>query len=105
MSEALLATDIVEWLRSNAVGHERAKPRRLLLDYLHAQGHSVDDRGMRKAYEGMDKVGSSLKGLFWIVTAEDRRIAQGQLHAPSMAMLHRERVIRESGDGEQGRLF
>ena len=105
MSDALLAADITSWLHANAFGNANAKPRRLLLDYLHAQGHSCGDRQMRAAYESLDNVGSSLKGLFWIVTAEDRRIAQGQLHAPSMAMLHRERVIKESGDCEQQMLF
>lgn len=105
MSESLLCSDILSWLSSHAYGHAQAKPRRLLLDYLHAQGHSIDDRRMRKEYESMDKVGSCGAGLFFIVTAEDRRIAAGQLAAPAVAMFERKRQIEKSAPQGQLDLF
>lgn len=105
MTESLLCADICEWLRMNALGNANAVPRRVMLGHLHAQGHSVDDRGMRKAYEGMDKVGSCARGLFWVVTAEDRRIAGKQLHGRAMSELVRERRIREAAPQGQGELF
>jgi len=106
MSESLLVTDIQSFLIDHAYGAARATPRRHLLHHLHLQGHAIDDRKMRKAYENMGKVGSCSKGIFWIVTAEDRKIAQGQLHSHAMSELVREREIRDAGaSGEQGRLF
>ena len=101
--------DIESWLRSNARGAANAKPRHELLAHLKAQGFSGGDRGMRKSYgqggplEG--KVGSSLRGVFWIVTAEDRAVAQKTLHAPAMASLVRESEIRKSAPCGQGELW
>jgi hypothetical protein len=105
MSESLLCSDIESWLREHAYGHAQAKPRRLLLEYLHSQGHSIDDRRMRKEYESLDKVGSCGQGLFLIVTAEDRRVAQGALVAPAASMFDRKRRIEKSAPQGQGELF
>jgi len=105
MSDSLLCSDIESWLHDHAWGHANAKPRRLLLEYLHAQGHSVDDRKMRKCYEPMEKVGSSGAGLFWITNAEDRRIAQLNLHSRAMSELVREKRIRDAGAEGQRSLF
>jgi len=106
---ALLVSDIKAFLISHAYGSAKAMPRRHLLHHLNIQGHSICDRRLRKVYgqggplEG--QVGSSLRGLFWIVTAEDRKIAQGLLHSPSMAMLVREKRIKDAGQVGQGSLF
>ena len=105
MSESLLVADIRSYLIDHAYGSARATPRRHLLHHLHMQGHSIDDRAMRKAYETMDKVGSCSKGIFFIVTAEDRKIATGQLHSHAMAELVREKEIRDAAPQGQGSLF
>jgi hypothetical protein len=104
MSELLLIKDIESFLRSRALGNAHARPRRELLAYLHSQGHSLDDRRMRKATETMEFVGSCSRGYFWIVTAEDRRIARGQLIAPARSMFEREKKIG-AVDARQGELF
>jgi len=109
MSESLLIADIRSFLIAHAYGSAKATPRRHLLHHLNMQGHSICDRRLRKVYgqggplEG--KVGSSLRGLFWIVTAEDRRVAQSQLDHPAKAMLVREKHIRDAGAVGQGELF
>ncbi len=106
MNDALLGGDITSWLVAHACGAANAKPRRMLLDYLRSVGHSIDDRGMRKRYEDMERVGSCGRGLFWILTPEDRRIAQGQLIAPAASMFAREKRIKDTGAmGAQGELF
>ena len=105
MSESLLVADIRSYLIDHAYGSAKATPRRHLLHHLHMQGHSIDDRAMRKAYETMDKVGSCSKGIFFIVTAEDRKIATGQLHSHAMAELVREKKIRYAVPQGQGSLF
>jgi hypothetical protein len=108
MTDIYLA-DILSWLQAHASGSAKAKPRHLLLAYLKAQGYSGGDRGMRKSYgqggplEG--KVGSSLKGIFFIVTADDRIVAQRTLHAPAMASLVRESEIRKAAPCGQIELF
>jgi len=109
MSESLLIADIRSFLIAHSYGSAHATPRRHLLHHLNMQGHSICDRRLRKVYgqggplEG--KVGSSLRGLFWIVTAEDRRVAQSQLDHPAKAMLVREKHIRDAGAVGQGELF
>jgi len=111
MTESLLIADMDAWLRSHARGHERARPRKELLAHLCALGHwpkpdATSDRAMRKAAETMECVGSCSKGYFFIVNAEDRKIALGQLHSQAMSELVREKRIREAGaSGEQGELF
>ena len=110
MIDQLLHDDILSWLKSNASGHAQAKPRRLLLAYLCQQGHWASandsaDRAMRKAVESMPQVGSCSRGYFAIVTAEDRRIAEGQLAAPAVAMLDRKRQIEKSAPCGQGELW
>jgi hypothetical protein len=109
MSESILIADIESWLRSHALGHAKARPRRELLAYLCAQGHwptpnDTADRAMRKACETMEQVGSCSRGYFWIVNAEDRRIARGQLIAPARSMFEREKKIG-AVDARQGELF
>jgi len=106
----LLTGDIRSWLRSNARGHANAKPRRLLLAHLLYLGHALPksdpDRAMRKAYESMEDVGSCAKGIFLVVTAEDRRIAGVQLHGHALAELVREKRVKDGAEaGEQGNLF
>ena len=110
MTESLLIADVQAFLIAHSYGAAHAMPRRHLLHHLNMQGHSICDRRLRKVYgqggplEG--KVGSSLRGLFWIVNAEDRRVAQSQLDHPAKAMLVREKTIRDAGaSGEQGSLF
>lgn len=110
MIDQLLHDDILSWLKSNASSHLNAKPRRLLLAYLCAQGHwptpnDTADRAMRKAYETMAQVGSCGRGIFLIQTAEDRRISAGQLAAPAVAMLDRKRQIERSAPQGQISLF
>jgi len=106
MSDAQLATDIRSWLADHA-GRAKAQPRAVLLAYLNAplQGHSIDDRAMRKAYADMDRLGSCSRGIFLIVDAEDRRIAQGQLIAPAASMFKREKRIEKSAPCGQISLF
>ena len=109
MTESLLLSDVQAFLIAHCYGSTHATPRRHLLHHLHLQGHTLCDRRLRKVYgqggplEG--KVGSSGAGLFWIVTAEDRRIAQTSLHGRAMSELVREKTIREAGDAKQGELF
>lgn len=117
MSDALLCSDIERWLRENARGAENAKPRGRLMDHLISKSllsplahidrrvFDTEDRKMRRAYETMEFVGSCSRGLFWIVTAEDRRIAQSQLHGRAMAELVREKRIKDSAPCGQGELF
>ena len=110
MSESLLIADVKSFLITHAYGSAKAMPRRHLLYHLRQQGHSICDRRLRKVYgqggELEGKVGSSLRGLFWIVTADDRRIAQSQLHGRAMSELVREKHIRDAGAvGKQGSLF
>lgn len=110
MNDDQLTTDIRLWLHLHAQGAENAKPRRLLLAHLCTKGHwprpdATSDRAMRKTYETMELVGSHSKGIFWIATAEDRRIAQGQLHGRAMSELVREKRIRDAGDMGQMELF
>ena len=110
MSDAQLLEDIIFWLRQHS-GHANARPRRELWDYLHGQGHSLpkdkagDCRKLREIYKDIPNCGSCAKGLFWIVTAEDRHIAEGQLAAPAVAMLDRKRQIERSAPQGQGELF
>jgi hypothetical protein len=73
----------------------------MLLAYLKAQGYSGGDRGMRKAYESMAMVGSCLRGLFWIVTSEDRKVAETSLHGRAMAELVREKRIKDAAPAGQ----
>jgi len=105
MSESLLVSDIRTWLIAHAYGSAKATPRRHLLYHLRVQGHTLDDRKMRKTYEDMEQVGSCGKGIFWIVTAEDRRIAGKQLHGRAMSELVREKRIKDAGQVGQGNLF
>ena len=104
MSESLLLDDIMEWLRRHA-GRAKAAPRAELLAYLRAQGHGIDDRQMRRAYAGMDRLGSCSRGIFLIVDAEDRRISQRGLHSHAMAELVRERAIKDAAPQGQISLF
>jgi hypothetical protein len=67
--------------------------------------NSTGDRKMRKTYEHMDEVGSGGKGVFLIVTADDRRIAGKQLHGRAMAELVREKRIKDAGACGQISLF
>jgi hypothetical protein len=60
---------------------------------------------MRKAYESMDKVGSCGRGIFFIRTADDRHVAQGQLHGRAMAELAHEKRVRDAAPCGQGELF
>ena len=109
MIESLLLADVQSFLIAHCYGAEKAMPRRHPLRHVNMPGHSICDRRLRKVYgqggplEG--KVGSSLRGLFWIVTAEDRRVAQSQLDHPAKAMLVREKHIRDAGAVGQGELF
>jgi hypothetical protein len=110
MSDALLSDDIKLWLSEHARSHMNAKPRRLLLAHLCSQGHwpsasDTADRAMRKACEQMPMVGSCCRGYFLIVTAEDRRIAQGQLAAPAASMFERKRQIEDAAPQGQIPLF
>ena len=105
MSDSLLRSDILAFLQAHAQGHARAVPRHRLMSYLKANGHSVTDRAMRRAYADIDSLGSCAKGLFWIVTAEDRRVAGKQLHGRAMSELVREKRIRDAGACGQINLF
>ena len=109
MSESLLRSDILAFLHAHASGAAHATPRRRLLTHLAVKGqlpmNSTGDRKMRKTYEHMDEVGSCLKGVFLIVTAEDRRIAGKQLHGRAMSELVREKRIRDAGVCGQILLF
>lgn len=110
MSEAQLLEDIIFWLRKHA-GHANARPRHELWDYLHEQGHSLpkdktgDCRKLREIYKDIPNCGSCAKGLFWIVDATDRRVAEGQLAAPAAAMFKRKGAIEKSAPMGQGNLF
>jgi hypothetical protein len=101
----LLHSDILAFLAAHAYGSAKATPRRHLLMYLQANGHSICDRRMRAALSEMPEAGSCLKGIFLIVTREDRAIAQRTLHAPAMASLVRESEIRKSAPCGQFGLF
>jgi len=105
VSDQLLRDDILAFLHANARGSAHATPRRNLLMYLNINGHSICDRRMRATYEAMPEVGSCLRGIFLIVTAEDRKAATKQLHSASMAMLGHEKKIREAGEQGQISLF
>ena len=111
MSDAQLRTDILVWLREHAKGHANAKPRKTtLLPWLCSQGHwpspnDTADRALRKFKETMPEVGSCARGYFLIVTAEDRRVAEAQLHGRAMAELVREKAIREAAPRGQMELF
>lgn len=101
MPDSLLVADIETFLRLQARGLANAVPRHKLRRYLHTLGHAVTDRAMRRAYADIDSLGSCAKGLFWIVTAEDRRIAGKQLHGRAMAELVREKRIRDAAPAGQ----
>jgi hypothetical protein len=108
MSESLLVVDISSWLQAHARGRQNAKPRDLLIEHLRSLGHTVTDRKMREIYAGMKDVGhscSSPKGLYWIVTADDRQATTNQLHGRAMASLVREKEIRDAAPQGQGNLF
>jgi len=105
MTESLLIADVQAFLIAHAYGSAKAMPRRHLLHHLHMQGHSIDDRRMRKVYETMEFVGSCSRGIFWIVTAEDRRVAQANLHGRAMATLVRESNIKKSAPCGQMELY
>ena len=105
-----LRDDIREWLRENAFGNANAKPRRLLVAHLEWLGHPLPkadpDRCVRKAYEDLAVVGSCQRGLFYIATAEDRRIASGGLHGKALAVLAREKMIKAAPvQAAQGNLW
>jgi len=105
MSESLLIADIRSFLIAHAYGSAKATPRRHLLYHLRIQGHSICDRRMRAMLSAMPDIGSCLKGIFFIVTAEDRKAATKQLHSASMSSLVREKRIRDAGEVGQGNLF
>lgn len=105
MSDSLLRDDILSFLSAHASGSANATPRRHLLMYLKANGHSICDRRMRAALSEMPLAGSCLKGIFLIVTREDRAVAQRTLHSPSMAMHVREKNIRDAGACGQMSLY
>jgi hypothetical protein len=105
MTDSLLRSDILAFLAAHAYGSAKATPRRHLLMYLKANGHSICDRRMRATYEEMPEVGSCLKGVFLIVTREDRAVAQRTLHSPSMASLVREKRIKDAAPVGQISLF
>lgn len=100
MTDDLLKTDIISWLRTNANGNANARPRKFLVAYLLFLGHKLPkadpDRVVRRVCAEMPEVGSSLKGYFYITNAADRKVAQGQLAAPAVAMLERKRQIERS---------
>ena len=104
MSDAQLAIDIRSWLADHA-GRAKAEPRAVLLAYLKANGHGVDDRQMRRAYADMDRLGACSRGIFLILDAEDRRISQCGLHAKAMSELVRERRIKDAAPCGQRELF
>jgi hypothetical protein len=108
MSESLLVTDISLWLQAHARGRQNAKPRDLLIEHLHSLGHTVTDRKMREIYAGIKDVGHSCaspKGLYWIVTADDRRATTSQLHAKAASEFGHARRIQDAGQVGQGELF
>ena len=110
MSDAQLRDDILAWLRDNARGHAQAKPRHHLLVRLCALGHwptpdERADRALRRFKETMPEVGSCGKGYFLIVTADDRRVAMGQLAAPAAAMFDHKREIEKAAPQGQMELF
>jgi hypothetical protein len=109
MSDAQLRTDILLWLRENARGHGNAKPRKTtLLPALCVLGHwpspdDTADRALRKFKETMPEVGSCSRGYFLIVTSEDRRIAQGNLHSRAMSeLVHKKRIGDAGAEGQMG---
>ena len=116
MSDPVLSAAILDWLRFNAKGNANAKPRRELMKGLVAQGlisplaltddkvNESEDRRLRRAYQGLERVGSCSRGLFYIVGYEDRKLAQGQLRSKAMAELVREKRIA-CAEERQGELF
>jgi hypothetical protein len=106
MTESILcAADITSFLSTRARGHAHAVPRRILLDHLRTLGHSTTDRSMRATFSTIKECGSCGTGYFFIVTAEDRRIASGQLHGRAMAELVREKRIKDAAPAGQISLF
>jgi hypothetical protein len=108
MSESLLVTDISAWLQAHARGRQNAKPRGLLIEHLHSLGHTVTDRKMREIYAGIKDVGHSCaspKGLYWIVTSDDRRATTSQFHAKAASEFGHARRIQDAGQVGQGELF
>ncbi len=100
-----LADDIRSVLSARARGSAHAMPRRVLLAELHRLGRTVSDRALRRAYADMADVGSSLAGIFLIVTAEDRRVSCGQLAAPAASMFERKRQIEKAAPQGQMTLW
>lgn len=74
MSEALLIADLKSFMRGH-LGKEKAVPRRALLAHLHALGHTVTDRTLRRAYAEIPQIGYSVegdrRGLFWITSRDE----------------------------------
>jgi hypothetical protein len=111
MSDFLLHDDIRSWLMANARGHENAKSRHLLADALRSQGHSLpkskdgDCRKLRLIYREMPEVGSCLKGIFWIVSEADRRIARGLLMAKAKNEYDQVKVMDKAAPTGQMGLF
>ena len=64
------------WLKTNVLGKANAKPRRILLYYIHDQlcRPDISDRTMRIIYASFNHVGYSCskpKGIYWIDDAAD----------------------------------
>ena len=104
MSEALLAKDIESFLRDHR-GIANAVPRRELLAYLHALGHSTTDRQMRRVYAGLPQMGHCARGVFLIVSPADRKATERDLHSRAMSELVRERRVKDAAIVGQGNLF
>src|SRR5574343_1502340 len=105
MSDAMLHDDIVFFMRQHQ-GRAHAVPRKKLVAYLRSQGHSLPqseegaDRKVRRIYSQIPTIGYTCegerKGLFWITSRDEARSVEAQQHSKSMAMLHREKEIREA---------
>lgn len=105
MSEAMLHADIVSFMRDHQ-GRANAIPRAALLAHLHALGHTLTDRTLRRAYETIPEIGHSCtdpKGLFWIISNEDRHTSMASFHSKAMACLSHEKRVKGVGSA-QGQL-
>lgn len=70
---------VLKYLLACAIGHKKAVPLNVLVDYLGSQGHRVDRRWIQNyilvpSRSGPMFIGSSRDGVFLIETIEDYQV-------------------------------
>ena len=103
--EDLIKDQIVLWLKTNALGRENAKPRRLLKNHLvYALFLEISDRTLRRYYSAMNHVGYACrdpKGIFWIDDIGELRAFKAEQESKAISIFTRTKKTQIAIEGER----